>query len=194
MLNIFIIYDWQSKRIPTNLGKKLLVKILSDRGCKISNEDIKRTSLGKPYIDNIPYKFSISYSDNVLVIAIADSDIGVDIEKMDCRKSNKLIVEKFFAENEKDYVRQKVNSRQSFFEIWTKKEAYVKYLGVGIDKNFKKYDVFMMDDEIRIVTFVKNNYFLSYCCKQCVDEKIMFHCIDISKNECMNGEEGNEQK
>ena len=70
---------------------------------------------------------------------IADSDIGVDIEKIDCCKRYELIVKKFFSKNEKEYVRQKANTNESFFEVWTKKEAYVKYLGMGIDKNAVSY-------------------------------------------------------
>ncbi len=102
---------------------------------------------------------------------IADSDIGVDIEKIDCCKRYELIVKKFFSKNEKEYVRQKANTNESFFEVWTKKEAYVKYLGMGIDKNFKNQDVFMIDNNIHIVTFIENNYVLSYYCKQCVYKK-----------------------
>lgn len=181
MLTIYIIYNCKRKKIPSVLSKELLVQILSEQGYEISINDIKKTLLGKPYIENIPYRFSFSYSDNVLAIAIADSDVGVDIEKVDFCKRTDLIIKKVFSQNEKEYVNQQINTKERFFEIWTKKEAYVKYLGIGIDSGFKNYDVFSKGDDISIGTFIKKNYVLSYCVKKSLNKKIIIYCIDNSK-------------
>lgn len=47
-----------------------------------------------------------------------------------------------------------------FSEIWTRKEAYVKYLGVGIDEDMNKWNSF---DKDFIKSFKFKNVVISIC-------------------------------
>ena len=86
----------------------------------------------KPYFESLPdFNFNISHSEDLTVIAVSDQNIGVDTEKL--RKPD-FRVAKRFCEDEYNYI-DKSSSPTTFFEIWTKKEAYVKMMGGTMAKN-----------------------------------------------------------
>ena len=119
--------------------------------------EIKKGVHGKPYFEGCDIYFNISHSDVLQAIAIGDSEVGVDIEKI--RNVNLQVASRFLKE-ECDYI-MAANSTECFFEIWTKKEAYLKYLGAGISGGLKSFSVF--EAPIKIATFKKNGYIISIC-------------------------------
>ena len=84
---------------------------------------------GKPLSDHI--FFNISHSHSFIAIAISDSNIGIDIEKI--RPFSNYLKEYISSNMEKEYITDEI----SFFEIWTNKEAIVKAYGVGVKENVK---------------------------------------------------------
>ena len=123
----------------------------------IKMPEIKRGSHGKPYFPGTAIHFNISHSGDYKVLAIAETPVGVDIEKV--RKAD-LRVANRFAQTEKDYVLEKDNNYR-FFEIWTKKEAYLKYKGTGLRGGLDSFDVFSLPEDIN--TFRFKEYFISVC-------------------------------
>lgn len=83
---------------------------------------------GKPQINGV--HFSLAHTGTVAVCAIADTPIGVDIEKTS--RSNAGVAKKYFNENEQKY---------RFSYIWTRKEAAVKADGGGIALGLETIDV-----------------------------------------------------
>ena len=79
---------------------------------------------GKPISDNI--YFNISHSHYLVGLVIDDVPVGIDIEKI--RPVDKKLSDYVTDEKEKAYV----HDDQSFYEIWTNKEALVKCVGIGI--------------------------------------------------------------
>lgn len=111
---------------------------------------------GKPYIENVKVEFSISHSGNIAVCAISDAPVGIDIERI--RDVNISLAKKHFAPDEQKYVFEKWSlSKQRFFEIWTRKEAYAKMLGKGISC----FHDFSTIGEKSIETHVRSKYILS---------------------------------
>lgn len=98
--------------------------------------EIRRTEYGKPYLVDFPdLAFNLSHSGNKLVIAIAKNyALGVDIETYKPRKNLSALVEKCFAETEQRYWQQLPDALKvsSFYQLWTRKEAFVKATGRGI--------------------------------------------------------------
>lgn len=96
---------------------------------------------GKPYVVNLPAHFNISHSGKYTVLAISDEPIGVDIEEI--REFSAITARKLFTEEELSYVagndpsRRKSLMQQCFFEVWTAKEAYIKYIGTGLSGGIK---------------------------------------------------------
>lgn len=115
------------------LVKKYLSKLYGTAEDKI---EIKKGTHGKPYVLNLPAHFNISHSGDYTVVAISDRPIGIDVEVV--KDFSAILAKKLFNEDELKYIsgtsatRKKSLMQKSFFEIWTAKEAYLKYLGTGI--------------------------------------------------------------
>lgn len=117
------------------LVKKYLSKLYGTPEEKI---EIKKGAHGKPYVLNLPAHFNISHSGDYTVVAIGDRPIGIDIEII--KDFSAILAKKLFNEDELKYIsgtsttRKKFLMQKSFFEIWTAKEAYLKYSGGGISE------------------------------------------------------------
>ena len=97
--------------------------------CGTPEADISfyREQGGKPHVLGDITEFNVSHSADLVVCAVSDKPIGVDVEKI--RDIDLGVAKRFFTENEIRYVG---NSTENFFEIWTKKEAVVKCIGSGL--------------------------------------------------------------
>ena len=98
--------------------------------------EIKKGEKGKPYVLNIPAHFNVSHSGDYTVLAISDRPIGIDLEII--RDFSAILAKKYFNEDELKYISGNSSSRKKslmqkcFYEIWTAKEAYLKFPGKGI--------------------------------------------------------------
>ena len=86
---------------------------------------------GKPYAEGLDIHFSLSHSGDLAVCAISDTPVGIDVEKV--RHVNTGVAKKWFTEQEQAFVfSDKTKAQRRFFEIWTKKEAYIKAKGLRL--------------------------------------------------------------
>lgn len=92
-------------------------------------DGIKYDFYGKPCKDN--YFFSLSHSNSYVVLAVADSEIGVDIEMV--RSRNPKLADYVLSDQEKAALKEEMD----FYRFWTSKESLVKYVGFGIDRDLK---------------------------------------------------------
>ena len=85
---------------------------------------------GKPFFAEGPF-FNISHAGDMVVVAMASENVGVDIErKRSCKES---VMNRCFTEDEIDKVKEaKEQKDKAFTEIWTKKEAVAKMTGMGL--------------------------------------------------------------
>jgi 4'-phosphopantetheinyl transferase len=125
------------------LTRAFLRKSLA-RYCHCSAQELSFSvdNNGKPYLTNCvtPLSFNLSHSGDFAVLAIsAQKRVGVDIEVIRQRDFMK-IAEHYFHPQETLALRgfphnQKINV---FFELWTRKEAFLKALGGGIATGLDK--------------------------------------------------------
>lgn len=106
---------------------------------------------GKPYPVNIDLHFNISHCEDYVVCVVDTKPVGIDIEKI--RPINLKIAKRFFNDEEQKYIFGHSDSQEDFekcsdnqilkrfFEIWTAKEAYLKYTGEGICADLKAISV-----------------------------------------------------
>ena len=88
----------------------------------------------KPYFSDSDIHFSVSHTDGLWVCAFAESEVGCDVQyRRKCENYSRL-AERWFERNEAD----KVLTEKDFFDIWSRKEAYAKLIGTGIDENFRR--------------------------------------------------------
>jgi len=152
------------------LYSELLVRYQACRELGIPNEKIifERNKNGKPFLLSYPeFQFNISHTRNAIAVAISNSEIGVDIESI---KPNDLaIANRFFTLSEQDYITSHDNPDYAFYEVWTKKEAYIKYIGTGLSTPLNSFDV--LDNQIKSMfqTFATKTYIISTCCNDFFD-------------------------
>lgn len=99
---------------------------------------------GKPCLACGSLHFNISHSGDLLIIAVADfPDIGIDIENIKPRTSLESLARRCFSEREFDRWRQLPPAQQleTFYRLWTKKEAFVKAVGRGIALGLEQCEV-----------------------------------------------------
>lgn len=127
---------------------------------KLFGEEIvfKTSHSGKPYIEGKPdIHFNISHTAGLLVIAVSDCSVGVDVEKV---REVDTRIKKRFTKAEAEYIGQ---STTRFFEIWTKKEAFLKQKGVGIKGGLQSFCVLDEENASRISTFFEEDFVVSVC-------------------------------
>lgn len=130
--------------------------------------NIKRTPLGKPYIDTKSAFLGVTHTDNTLLIGISKKqNFGIDAEdsKRNVERADK-ICKKYFSQSEIDYISKNEFSSISFLEIWTKKEAYVKYLGTGLS-DISSTDTFTLDGYFTRAEY--NNLIINIYTKEALD-------------------------
>lgn len=109
---------------------------------------------GKPYLACAPaFCFNLSHTKFAGVCAFDEGPVGVDIERVrgaeagwtsetvtsDQVKRDK-IARRFMHVNEVGLLRRSEHEVTTFYEIWTRKEAYVKYLGKGLAMPLASFD------------------------------------------------------
>lgn len=125
------------------LGRGLLRRILA--GCLNTDPaelQFNRNAQGKPFLAESGLEFNVSHSRNRMLIAVtAGRAVGVDIEYRRSGLNMESIAKRWFAPEEQAFFRTLGNPENGFFEIWAKKEAYVKALGIGIYKELSTFAV-----------------------------------------------------
>ena len=164
-------------KLAFNIDKKLSlyadlsIRIIVFQNLLIDNKKIiyEYNRFGKPYLIGFPaIHFNVSHTRNAIVVGFSEQPIGVDVEKITKRDEN--IEYRFFTKNECDYILSCENQDKGFYEVWTRKEAYTKYLGKGLSYPFNLFDVFEnrnISEKIRTVQ--RDEYIISYCSESDVD-------------------------
>lgn len=109
---------------------------------------------GKPYFSGPELRdvfFSRSHTHGCEVACFSDSEVGVDCEDTRARKDRKPdfenVARRFFTEDEREYIAYgEPGAEERFFEVWTAKEAYMKYTGNGFSEGFQTFSVFDLKD------------------------------------------------
>lgn len=147
-----------------SLFTELLIKKCINEELGISYNDIffSYNKYGKPYLkSNDNYYFSVSHSKNCIVFVSDNNPIGIDVEKI--TNKNPLIVKRFFTINENNLIDNSKNSIETFFDIWTKKESYIKMIGLGLSKPLTSFDVTSIDLKYLFKTQHIGDYSLTVC-------------------------------
>lgn len=148
----------QTERIIAHvLLRKTVYSLLGKENREIK---IAVDSYGKPYFLDIPLQFNLSHTKGAVAIALSDDAVGIDIERI--RPVSMKIAQRFFTPPEIAYIG---TSQKRFFEIWTKKEAYVKYIGKGLSFGLRSFNVLDLKD-VSLYTRQVDDNMLSFACNR----------------------------
>ncbi len=108
----------------------------------------KYGAYGKPYLDNnvagAELHFNVSHSGgNALFAFSAKHPIGVDLERISIEIDYEAMAKQILTTREIDFLGSITENKrlETFYRIWTCKEAYTKLVGVGLNMPLGNIDV-----------------------------------------------------
>lgn len=144
--------------------QRYLIKTTLKKELGLDNIKLDISSSGKPYLVSSNYHFNISHSKNHLLLGLnAMGPIGVDIECPSPKRNILNLAKRLFNDSEQTrfFSLNKDEQIKYFYQIWTQKEAYLKYLGTGINQSLSKIN-FLEIRNIEIKTITTKNYTYSW--------------------------------
>jgi 4'-phosphopantetheinyl transferase len=92
-----------------------------------------KPSLASPATRSTPH-FNLSHSGDAVVVALADVELGIDVEALRPVARAERLAARFFSDGERRQLAgREVGDRDAaFLTIWTAKEAYLKAIGSGV--------------------------------------------------------------
>lgn len=103
-------------------------------GHDINAIKIEIDSNKKPYlISNKPIHFNLSHTEDMAIIALNNTKVGIDIEYLNKDFDFKEVMTHVYSKFEIDTIINSKNQRHTFYKYWTRKESVVKATGEGIN-------------------------------------------------------------
>ena len=188
----------QSDKSKTeSLSALLLLQKTAEYAKKTQKKDflrkahIRKDENGKPYFENAKeVSFSLSHSKNTVACVLCtenEGSVGVDAELIEKRRNAQKIADKLFSSEEKARIEESnANERDEVWTlIWTKKEAYIKYIGKNTADISKLDTETAKDVSFESVIFTnedkkngKEKYVITVC-KEKNDSKTVDRIIEI---------------
>lgn len=128
-----------------SLYSSLLVRMGAIKLLNCLNSDLHfdKSITGKPFLKNYTdFHFSLSHTRNAIICAFSDMCIGVDVEKI-----NDIFFDVVNICFDKEEIRMLEGSdKKLFYQIWTRKEAYAKWNGLGLLQDIKAIHTYENQD------------------------------------------------
>jgi 4'-phosphopantetheinyl transferase len=167
---------WRKKKIDATFKIEAKMSLLaasaaftfgmSKLNLKADAEKIKFNEFGKPsFEEDCGVFFNISHSKGFAICTFGVQNLGCDIECIDETRISDELINRVLTESEKKYLDSLDNNKkvEEFFRIWTYKESYLKYIGVGIKGLDKSFSINLVNNKIEVDGEVKDNiYFKEY--------------------------------
>ncbi len=117
-------------------------------GIPAPEQVISKSERGKPRLElpngAPPLEFNLTHSHDWALVAVSRKHaVGVDVEFIRNGVDAQAIANRFFSRREKQAVLQAASDqrRKLFFDIWVRKEAYLKALGTGLATGLSRFCV-----------------------------------------------------
>lgn len=164
-------FRFEEDRCRFIVGRAVLRKLSSQYlGCKANEVLFGYNQFGKPYYKNSTLlKFNLSHSDKLAVIGFSlNLEIGIDIEKINSEYDFADIAQTVFGRNELLMLKKLGPSDRiaRFYELWTRKEAFIKGVGYGLSSSIRLTKISVLSDRVETVSkdaADENKYIQSWC-------------------------------
>ena len=133
-------YAREEDRIRYVLGKIYLKKLLASYlKTDPYNLEFKYSDQQKPILENYPMvNFNISHSGDYIIIGFANKwSVGVDIELMTTHVDLYNMIINCMSSTEVSAILNSEMPRNMFYKYWTRKEALLKGIGIGLTDRLK---------------------------------------------------------
>ncbi len=105
---------------------------------------------GKPALvstPDLPLYFNLAHSHGLALVAVTpDCELGVDLEALRTLSDMEAVAKRFFSPQEYEQYRTVSAEKKprAFFNCWTRKEAYIKAIGLGLTQSLDEFDVTLL--------------------------------------------------
>lgn len=173
-------YIRRHDRLICVLSFMLLKFGLCDIGLRTENIEFTYKNNSKPYLKDSSTFFNISHKDDIIICGLSDVECGIDIEKI--KPFNQNLIKRICSFDEIKLLSESSNKEETFAKIWTVKESYLKYKGIGIAADLRSIKNCIQEENLFIHTQKYKEYLFSVCLP--VKTEITFHNIsfDMLKN------------
>jgi len=164
----------QKARLQSCYAELLLRYAMNDSGFSVKGPlEIEKGEYGKPYLKTGECCFSLSHSEQAVLCALSDKELGADIQII--RPMNDSLMERYYTSEERDYVRSCDDPDLAYTGIWARKESYIKASGLGLTAPLTSFSV--CDPEIadHIWHTVIRRYVLAVYCPDDIPDKVELH-------------------
>ncbi|MGE7694261.1 4'-phosphopantetheinyl transferase family protein [Lysinibacillus sp. NPDC094177] len=176
-------YKFSVDQLLSLYGELLVRKGIMDlTGMKNEEIDFNIGLYGKPYVMRLDgIFFNISHTRDCVCCCLSTKhQIGIDVERI--QNPPYEIMRDFFHSNEIKMINSRKNDDRDnlFYEMWTRKEAYLKRKGIGINQEITKCDTLQVEDCFHTLR-IKN-----YFCTICSEESTLHSFTELSERELHN--------
>ncbi|CAN5897226.1 N/A [soil metagenome] len=147
--------DRRRSVVARGVLRMLLAEALN---CVPSELEFAETEHGKPVLHGGRWRapeFNVSHSGDWVLIALSGAGpVGVDVEEIRTVRELEAIATRYFAPAEALAIRSAPASRRlaAFFTCWTRKEAFVKALGTGMQTPLERFQVTAAEQAAALVS------------------------------------------
>lgn len=121
----------------------------------------KKNRFGKPYLQDSNLSFNISHTyDSFLLCYYQGGKIGVDLENLSGNEDLPSLIDYAFSDAETEYCLNGDELSVRFLELWTLKEAFLKYSGIGLTDFLKSVNVYGSDQNELISNNLNHSTFI----------------------------------
>ena len=134
-------YKWHTDKVKCLVSGLLLRYVLGDKA-----KSVKYLERGKPYLPDENIYFNLAHSGEMVIIAVDEKELGVDIEKI--RPVSKRVATRCYTKEEQDWLFDKSDIRE-FYKLWTAKESVLKAIGSGFSISPLSFSVLPRENGLR---------------------------------------------
>lgn len=137
-------------------------EIITELGMKNQDISFDYGEHGKPFLHGRgDFHFSFSHSGKYIALVCSRENAGIDIERKD--RGNEKIARRYFTGGEYSRIYGNTGQNLSFAEVWTSKEAYIKYTGEGLSRGLNTFSVLDGSTGCRFERFDLDEYTVTVC-------------------------------
>lgn len=162
VINLVKYSDNEMKKISLKAWSLLSEILLKEYSVELTKDNIHYNDCNKPYLKNSNIYFNISHSRNLIAIIIDEKECGIDIEYIDYSKDISKICKRVLSNKEQKLLKFKINKYKYFYKLWTKKEAFYKKQGSGINYKQLNNDIKYENIKSYIVKNKNEKYYVSF--------------------------------
>ena len=133
------------RRLPRGSSEAFVREVLSAYiGEVLQSSDFAIDRRGKPRLPSSHLEFNLTHSGERAALAVATrTPVGIDIETIRTARDPLALARRFFAPEEAQELAVMPPDRRdrAFLTVWTRKEAFVKGVGVGLSGHLGRFRV-----------------------------------------------------